>query len=283
MKRILFSLMVLVSVMLNFGCSSDTKITEIEKEINKAPIIESLTFGNDAELGNRVIYSRNVFGLNQKVIVRAKVTDPENDPISLSWSSGSNDFGKGQELELMFGRVGSDIGVTVKDTDDKNNSTSITKTISVIECDFGFGLWGDELEIIKESETGVYMGTIINAEHMHRYVNEGNWYYKFSDNKLYSGLYQRIYTPKVLQPTQFEIAWVLYEEKLNELIVKYGDFTKQESSRSFSGVKKDDGLSLINGATIDTYFDNERTKIHYRVHLPTEAITVVYDVTYSKK
>lgn len=277
MKKVLFCLLAVVAVAL-VGCSKDDNEPNENIE-NKAPVIESVVFGND---DNTIFYNRNTFGLNQKVIVRVNVNDPENDKVSLSWSSGTNNFGNGKELELTFGKVNPNAEVTVKATDEKGNSSSFTKTFSVVDCDFGFGLWGDGINIIKESETGVYNGN--NASVIYEFIEEGRRFYTFSDNKFVSGTKRNEYTPKVLQPAQFEIAWTLYEETLNKLIEKYGNYTKQETSTTFSGTKKDKGLALINGANVDTYFSNEKTNVHYKVyHSTTSATTVIYDVIYSKR
>lgn len=281
MKKYLLAL--LVCVMAFAGCSKDDEgpgnppdNTDNTKDI----VIKSITFGND---DNTKTYDRNTYGVNQKVIARAVIDNPNNDNISLSWSSGSNDFGKGKELELLFGKINPSAEVTVSASDSKGNKGTLSKTFSVIECDFGFGVWNDEIEIIKDSETGAYVNN--NAGVIYEFIDEGvRRFYTFSDNKLISGKTIYEYTPKVLQPTQFEIAWTLYEEKLNELITKYGNYTKQETSRNFTGNKADDGLALINGATIDTYFENAKTKIHYKVHHAQggAATTVTYQVNYSK-
>jgi hypothetical protein len=250
------------------GRNRRRKKTEVE---NKAPIIESIDLG------------KSTFGVNQILIVTAKVTDPDGDNFSLSWSSGNNDFGRGKELELTLGSIG-EKEVTVTATDEKGNVSKLSKSFTVTECDFGFGLWGDDLDVIQRSEKGTYMGNLINAENTHRYVNNGNWYYKFIDNKLKTGVYEMEYTPKVMQPTQFGIAWILYEEKLNELISKFGDYTNQTTNGNFTGVKEDDGLSLINGAHIETYFANNRTNVVFKVYRKNATSqTVMYEITYNSK
>ena len=267
MKKML-SMLFLVSVVLFSGCSEDNNginENEIPKE-NKAPVIESIDLG------------KVEFGINQIIIVRAKVTDPENDNISLSWSSGSKDFGKGQELELTLASKGDKAAV------DCVQVSSLSKKITVIDCDFGFGVWNDDIDVIKRREKGTYIGTVINAENTHRFIDNGNWYYKFSNNKLSSGIYEMEYTPQVMQSAQFKIAWTLYEETLNNLIEKFGNHTNQEINGTFIGDSEKDGLAILNGARITTYFSNERTTVTFKVFRKNATSnTVMYETTYISK
>jgi len=273
MKRIVFILAIVA--MAFAGCDKEIdkneKEKEPEKQENKAPIIESINLGKSS------------FGVMQVIIVTATVTDPEGDSFSLSWSSGNNDFGKGKELELTLGSIG-EKEVTVTATDDKGNSSKLSKSFIVTECDFGYGMWNDDLDVIKRSEKGVYMGTLVNAENTHRFINDGNWYYKFNDSKLKNGTYVMEYTPQVLQPTQFAIAWTLYKETLDKLVSKYGNYTNQTTNGNFTEDSASNGLALINGVYIDTYFSNQRTDILFKVYRKNATSqTVVYETNYSSK
>ncbi|MDR1459780.1 MAG: hypothetical protein LBI60_06170 [Bacteroidales bacterium] len=274
MKNVLFILVVLSLVFA--GCSKGNEIEDVNKtpEIpkipeNKAPIIESIDLG------------KSTFGVNQILIITAKVTDPDGDNFSLSWSSGNNDSVKGKELELTLGSIG-EKEITVTATDEKGNVSKLSKSFTVTECDFGFGIWDDDLDIVKRSEKGTYMGTIINAENTHHYTNNGNWYYKFDDGKLKNGTYIMEYTPKVLQQSQFAIAWTLYDETIDELISKYGNFTNQTTNGNFTEDSVKNGLALINGVHIETYFSNQRTDIEFKVYRKiATSQTVVYETNYS--
>ena len=201
MKKFLLTMVALVGLTGAFsGCSKDEPNKPTKKEeINKAPIITSIDF------------EKTTFALNQVAIVKATVTDPENDPISLSWSSGTADFGKGQELELRFASAG-EKEITLKATDTKGNAATKSSRINVIDPDFGFALWGDKLGIIKRSETGTYLGD--NAGVIYHFLGNGyDRYYTFDNDILVSGIQERVYTPKALQATQYAIAWTLYEEE----------------------------------------------------------------------
>jgi hypothetical protein len=275
MKKLL---LVLTVIVLFLGCEKD----EPEKE-NENPIVENPIVENKAPIIESIELGKNSFGVFQVLIVTAKVNDPEGDTFSLSWSSGSNDFGKGKELELTLGSVG-EKEVTVTATDEKGNSSKLSKSFTVSECDFGYGMWNDDLDVIKRSEKGSYMGTLINADNTHRFVNNGNWYYKFNNGKLKNGTYVMEYTPQVLQPTQFTTAWILYEETIDKLISKYGNFTNQTTNGDFTEDSVKNGLALINGSHIETYFSDQRSDIEFKVYRKNvTSQTVVYETNYSSK
>ena len=249
------------------GCSKDEPNKPTKKEeVNKAPIITSIDF------------EKTTFALNQVAIVKATVTDPENDPISLSWSSGTADFGKGQELELRFASVG-EKEITLKATDTKGNAATKSSRINVIDPDFGFALWGDKLDIIKRSETGKDLGD--NAGVIYHFLGNGyDRYYTFDNDILVSGIQERVYTPKVLQATQYAIAWTLYEEELQKLSDRFGQPASITYSVQPTGNKSEDGLALINGAGIEAKFLSTRTKATLTVYRKG-ATTVCYKTNFS--
>lgn len=268
MKKILFTMIALVGMVVALvACSGDESSEPIKKEeVNKAPIIVSIDF------------EKTTFALNQIAIVKATVTDPENDPISLSWSSGTSDFGKGQELELRFASVG-EKEIRLKATDAKGNETTKSGKINVIYPDFGFALWGDKLDIIQRSETGNFLGD--NAGVIYHYLGDGyDRYYTFDNNVLVSGIQERIYTPKVLQPAQYAIAWTLYEEELKKLTERFGQPTSLTYSVQPTGDKANDGLSLINGAGIEANFSSSRTKATLTIYRKGST-TVCYKTNFS--
>lgn len=268
MKKLLLTAIAIIGVVFALGaCSGDEPSEPIKKEeVNKAPIIVSIDF------------EKTTFALNQIAIVKAMVTDPENDPISLSWSSGTTDFGKGKELELRFASVG-EKEITLKATDTKGNETTKSSKINVIDPDFGFALWGDKLDIIKRSETGTDLGD--NAGVIYHFLGNGyDRYYTFDNDVLVSGIQERGYTPKVLQATQYAIAWTLYEEELQKLSDRFGQPISITYSVQPTGNKSEDGLALINGAGIEVKFSSSRTKATLTVYRKGTT-TVCYKTNFS--
>lgn len=269
MNKNLFVVVALVGLVISFsGCSKDKPNEPTrKKEINKAPVIISI----DLE--------KSTFALNQVTIVRATVTDPENDPISLYWTSSTSNIGMGKELELSFVSVG-EKNITLKATDIKGNETIKSTKFNVIYPDFGFALWGDKLEIIERSETGVFLGN--NASVIYHFLGDGyDRYYTFDEDVLVSGIQERIYTPKVLNPTQYAIAWTLYEEELRKLINLLGEPISLTFSVQPTGNKSEDGLSLINGAVIEAKFLSSRTKATLTIY-SKGSTTVCYKTAFSK-
>lgn len=269
MKKLLLTMIALVGLAVAFsGCSEDGEPNTPTKkeEANKAPIINSIDF------------EKTTFALNQIAIAKTTVTDLENDQISLSWSSGTIDLGKGQEIELRFSFVG-EKEITLKATDAKGNEATKSAKINVVDPDFGFALWGDKLDIIQRSETGNFLGD--NASVIYHYRGDGyDRYYTFDKNIFVFGIQERIYTPKILHPTQYAIAWTLYEEELKKLIKLFGQPTSLTYSVQPTGDKAKDGLSLINGAGIEAKFSSSRTKATLTVYRKG-ATTVCYKSNFS--
>jgi hypothetical protein len=229
----------------------------------------------------KICFEKKTFALNKKTIVSASVTDPENDKFDLFWSSGDKDFGKGVELEWVFLSLG-EKKVTVKATDANGNSSTLTDIVTVIEPDFGYAIWGDNIEIIQRSEKGSYMGN--TASVIYHFLGGGyDRFYTFSDKKLVSGSEEYQYTPQVLQQTQYAIAWTLYEEQLNKLNNKFGEQTSFYCSVTLTGAPAQDGLWLINGAGIEVKFENKANRSNATLTVYRKGTTTVcYKTTYSE-
>ncbi|WP_060827354.1 hypothetical protein [Tannerella forsythia] len=271
MKKILFAI-ASVAMMLMIGCKKDElsePIKPIQKEEkNRAPAITSIDF------------EKSTFALNQVAIVKATVTDPENDDIDFSWSSGGVNIGNEQELKVRFSSIG-ERDFTLKVTDSKGNKAEKSLKINVVKPDFGFALWGDKLDIIQRSDTGLYLGN--NASVIYHFLGDGyDRYYTFNKGMLVSGIQERIYTPKVLHPTQYAIAWILYEEELKKLTDRFGKPNSLIFSTQITGDKSKDGLSLINGSGIEAKFSSSRTNVTLTVYRKGRT-TVCYRTNFSTK
>jgi hypothetical protein len=222
-----------------------------------------------------------------KIIASTTVSNPEAFNITILWSSlwssGQSNFGEGNEIELLLLSVGEKT-LTATLTDEIGNKTELTTTFTVTECDFGFGMWGDKLDVIQRSETGTYKGNNMGTNY--HWLGDG-WdrYYTFSDNKLTFGMKLFEYTPKVMQPAQYAIAWTLHESWVSELKEVFGEPIEMATYvKEFTGDATNDGLALLNGGRIEMKFSNDITSVMYNVYRKTSsAYTVVYEIKYSQK
>ena len=228
-------------------------------------------------------FEKPTLGAGQVVIFSVTISNPETFKYTISWSSGSNNFGNGYELELTMLSAGEKT-LTATVTDELGRKSELTKTFTVVECDFGFGMWGDKLDVIQRSETGVYKGN--NMSTIYHWLGSG-WdrYYTFSDNKLSFGMKVYEYTPKTNQNQQIVIAWTLHEEYVSELTEKFGAPTEYATYvRVFTGDPLNDALALINGGVVEIKFSNSRTNVTYTAtRKPSTANTVQYEIRYSQK
>lgn len=234
---------------------------------NQAPVIKSINL------------EKELFGLNQKTIITATVSDPENDQFTLRWSFDDTIVTQ-NELWLYFLSVG-DKSITLTATDANGNSSSKSASFKVIDSDIGFGVWYDNLEIIRRSEVSPLVDIGFD-----RYTATGGGLpkrqYDFRNDSLIRGITSRWYTPAVYQPTQYAIAWTLHQENLDNLTNRFGEPSSIEYSMALTGDPIEDGLNLINGMQVEAHYANERSNATYRVH-QDGAATVLYQINYSPK
>lgn len=257
--------MICAVVMLSLiGCK---KTTQTNEPVNGSPVIESINL------------EKELFGLNQKTIITATVSDPENDPFTLHWSFGDTTVTQ-NELWLFFMSVGNQ-SITLTATDVNGNSSSKSASFEVIDSDIGFGVWYDNLEIIRRSEVSPLVDIGFD-----RYTATGGGLpkrqYDFRNDSLIRGITSRWYTPAMSQPTQYAIAWTLHQDNLDYLKNRFGEPSSIEYSMALTGDPIEDGLNLINGMQVEAHYVNERSKATYRVHQDGVA-TVLYQINYSPK
>lgn len=259
MKKLLMMCAAIMFVLM--GCK---KTTTDNAGDNKAPVIESINLEKD------------VYGLNQKAIITATVHDPEDDNYTLHWHFNDTVVEQ-DELWLYFLSVG-DKTISLTATDSNGNSSTKSSSFKVIDSDIGFGVWYDNLEIIRRSEVSPLVDIGLN-----RYTATGGGLpkrqYDFRNDSLIRGITQRWYTPAVLQPTQYAIAWTLHQDNLDRLANKFGEPSSLTYSIPLTGDPIEDGLNLINGMQVEAHYANDRTKATYRVR-QDGAATVLYQINY---
>lgn len=226
----------------------NTSTNEID---NGAPVIESINLEKD------------VFGLNQKTLVSATVSDPENDNITLCWHINDTVVEQ-NELWLSFMSIG-DKSISLTATDSNGNSSTKTESFKVIDSDIGFGVWDDNIEIIRRSEVSPLVDIGLG-----RYKATGgglpNRQYDFSEDMLVRGVMWKLYTPPTIIPNQCAIAWGLHQEIIDDLTSKFGESLSLTYSMPLTGDPAQDGWNLICGMQVEAHFVNDRTKVTYKVY-----------------
>lgn len=257
---------------------SDTNKNDNEKpiEVNKPPLIKSINL------------EKTTFGKKQILLATATIEDPENDKVESVWTYENKEYSEENSVfKIKLETLGEKtIIVTAKDA--KGNTSTLSKEIKVIENDFGFAIWNDEIEVIERSETGKFNGWTGKATgetgRYKEFKGSGEWRgYTFKDKKLVGGYVTEKFTSKFLNEAQYEAIIIFYESILNKLIDKNGDYTSQQSSVNWDYGRANAGLSiLLNGRRIITTFTSKRSEIRYIVET-NEPNVVSYIVEYTKK
>ena len=240
---------------------------------------------NNNEKISDIKTSKAIIGVGQKITLTA---ESNLKSTILDWYDNSEKFpsyGVKNEVEWQPKKSG-EHNIKVIGKNELNQDVSFEKKISVVKCDFGFAIWGDNRDIILKSESGALVSAenTMNLEYVINGTKRRNYTFK-GGNSLSQGVETITYIITETSTEKLNIASLRYMAVISSLESVYGKYVSSGMGRYDTTVdtgRKQMGSVIFNGVPIETKFENNRTSVNcYTKSDNSASIKIV--IEYSKK